>query len=203
MEPHQKNRPAKAPSHPHLRLVRGGVVQEIRVGTLRVVAAPATSAPFAVEARVEEEDTYLVLSAPFVLPAQPEHPIRLMTEVLAARGETPGSVVVRGGRPLRLLAVVHDLGAEPTWKEEWIAAALAGVLGEAGRRGLGSLALPLLGTRHGRLAPERFMVLLRRALAAGVPAALKRLWLVLPPPPADACGATPGSDELLRLLDSP
>ena len=167
-----------SPLRPPLRLIRGGSRRKIRRGALRLVAAPAP--PFAVEAVVEEEDTYLVLSAPPEVRDEPEHPIRLMTELLEARGEEPGSVVVRPGPPLRLLAVVHDLSAEPTWREEWVASALNNVFRVARRRRLRSLALPFLARRHGKLEPERFVALLRGALERGVPENLQRLWLIVP-----------------------
>lgn len=143
-----------------------------------MVAAPETTPPFAVEAVVAEEDTYLVLSTPAELPEVAEHPIRVMTALFEARGEEPGSVVVKEGRPLRLLAIVHDLAADPTWKEEWVEGALVRVLDEVRRRGIRSLALPFLATRHGKLEPERFLVLLCRALASREPGVLERLWLM-------------------------
>lgn len=163
-----------------LRLVRGGLHRGGRLGKLRLVAAPESAPPFEVEAVVEEEDTHLVLSAPVALPETPEHPIRLMTALLADQGVEPGSVVVRQGRPQRWLAVVHDLSAHPTWREEWVARALENVFSKTRRSGIRSLALPFLGTRHGRLAPERFVDLLRDALRRD-DSGLRRLWLILPP----------------------
>jgi hypothetical protein len=89
----------------------------------------------------------------------------------------PGSVVVQPGPPLRLLAVVHDLAREPSWREEWIDAALAGVMREVRKRQVRALALPVLGARHGRMPASAFAGLLRRALEAETPPSLARLWL--------------------------
>lgn len=160
------------------RLLRGG--REARLGGVRLVAAPCGRAPFPVDATVAEEDTHLLLSAGSRLRDPGESMPRLMLRALNQQAASPGTVVVRGRGPrLRLLAVVHDLERDPSWREEWVAGALAQVLEAAGRRRLRAVALPLLGTRHGRLAPERFFELLRGALAcapAGVP---PRLWIVL------------------------
>lgn len=172
----------KSPSRePSLRLIHGGLHRRVHIGRLRLAAAPETAPPFEVEAVVEEEDTHLVLSAPVALPEDPEHPIRLMTALLEEHGEEPGSVIARKGRPLRLLAVVHDLSAEPTWREDWVETTLENVLCETGRRRICSLALPCLATRHGRLEPQRFVVLLRQALVRHAPDSLQRLWLIVPP----------------------
>jgi O-acetyl-ADP-ribose deacetylase (regulator of RNase III) len=89
-------------------------------------------------------------------------------------------VIVREGVPLRFHAVIHDLSLEPTWREEWIFTALVGILREAERRGLRTLALPLLGTTHGTLDPSRAAQLLRAALAHVGPGSLQMLWLVAP-----------------------
>jgi len=153
---------------------------------LRIVAAPADAPPFPVDAEAAEEDTFLVLSAEPVLHQPPDHPLRIIRDAFAAEPVSPGSVVVREGSPLRLLAVVHDLDQDPTWRPEWVAAALAAVLRQCDERALRSLALPLLGSRHGRLGPERFVSLLRDALDAAPPSSLQRLWLVVPKgtPPA-------------------
>jgi O-acetyl-ADP-ribose deacetylase (regulator of RNase III) len=95
--------------------------------------------------------------------------------------EKPGSVLVKATSPLQLLAVVHDLNQEPSWKEEWVAKALEEIFRETEQRKLHSLALPFLGTRHGSLDKERFLVLLRSTLEGIVTHSLKRIWLMLPP----------------------
>ena len=87
---------------------------------------------------------------------------------------------------MRFLAVVHDLDQDPSCNETWVAAALNGVLEEAEARGLQAIGLPMIGTLHGSLSPERFVVLLRNslrrgslsALQAGLPNALQRIWLI-------------------------
>ncbi len=75
---------------------------------------------FATDAVALEEDTYLVLSTDREVRDPCEPLMKIMTRVLETRRETPGSVPVRGGRPLRLLAVLLDLNRKPFWKEEWM-----------------------------------------------------------------------------------
>ncbi|MDZ7749635.1 MAG: hypothetical protein U5K43_13220 [Halofilum sp. (in: g-proteobacteria)] len=128
-------------------------------------------------ARVYEDDRHGVLAAD----PQPR-PVAaglagLERAALSDPGRAPGTVVVGAGRPLRLHAVVHDVEREPDWHEEWVAAATAAVLDLAARRGLARLALPLLGTVHGRLPRHRALALLAAALARA-PARPERLWLI-------------------------
>ena len=163
-----------------MRLVKGAKHCELRLGDLQVVAAPVRPAPFEVDAWVAEEDTFLVLSEPpeFEEPAASfKELIRQMSQL---RPKEPGSVVVKRGRPLHLLAIVHDLEQEPSWREQWVVSALTEVFRLIEARGLRSAALPLLGGVHGQLAPERFMRLLHEALVTSLPAHLRRLWLVVP-----------------------
>lgn len=168
-----------APVRPALRLLRGGPARLQRPG-LEIAAAPDRRPPFPVEAVAYEEDTFLVLSAPARLRPPAEHPVRIFTALWEAEPRRPGTVLVeRGrGRGLRLLAVVHDLNAEPSWREEWVEEALAGVFAESARRGLRALGLQLLGCRHGRLPPQRFAALLGRVLRRRQESALAQLWLI-------------------------
>lgn len=148
-----------------------------------MVAAPEDRPPFRVEARVYEEDTFLVLSAPAEIREPLEHPVRIFNALWEARPHPPGSVLVQQGRPLRLLAVVYDLSAEPICREEWLDAALGNLLSRVEERRLRSLALPLLGTGPGRLPVARSCALLRGALASRAPRCLSRLWLLTPAEP--------------------
>ena len=150
------------------------------LGSLRIVAAPDDTPPFKVDAVAAEEDTFLVLSADPQVRDPNEPLMRVMTRVIETHPEAPGSVLVKGKCPLRLLAIVHDLNEEPSWREEWIASALDGIFREAESRKLRSIALPLLGTLHGSLEKQRFVVLLRCALERMSPNHLKRLWLAVP-----------------------
>jgi hypothetical protein len=149
-------------------------------GPYRIVAAPKDRPPFTVGAVVAEEDTYLVLSAEPVLKEPRDSWDEVIKQVQELQPEAPGSVLIRGKQPLEILAVVHDLDREPTWKEEWIATALDGVFREITTRKVSAVAIPLLGTTHGSLALERAAGLLKEALKRSAPRTLKRIWLVAP-----------------------
>lgn len=173
-----------------VRFARGADPWVIRVGRVRVVIGPADEPPFRVEAEVVEDDTFLVLSAD-PEPIEPDvHPLRVLTAAHEAEPVPTGSIVVRPGEPLRLLAVVHDLAQEPSCREEWVRQALAGVLREVRARRMRAVALPVLGARHGRMPAALFAGLLRAALEADAPPSLARLWLQ----------AAAGADDLAAVL---
>ena len=127
-----------------------------------------------------EEDTFLVLSANPEVRDPGEHMVRVMTRVIETKPIKPGSVLMKDGDPMRLLAIVHDLNQEPSWREEWIVSALDEIFLFAESRGLSSIALPFLGTLHGSLEKQRFIVLLRNALGRISTLNLNRIWLVVP-----------------------
>ncbi len=164
----------------HLRVVDGGHHVEMSSGPYRVVAAPKDRPPFVVSAVVAEEDTYLVLSADAVVKEPHDSWDEVIKQVNALQPEAPGSVLIREKHPLEILAIVHDLDREPTWKEEWIAIALDGVFREISARDVRAVAIPLLGTTHGSLALQRAAGLLREALKRVAPKTLERIWLVAP-----------------------
>jgi len=139
-----------------------------------------TAPPSVVDAVVAEEDTYLVLSAEPEVREPGVARLRAFHEAYNTEPAEPGSVVAREGSPLRLLAVVHDLSQDTTWREEWVAAALDAVFRETDAWNVRSLALPPLGRVHGALPRERLVALLRAALRTRTPRHLERLFLVVP-----------------------
>lgn len=147
-------------------------------GGVRIFVAPRSPSPFEVDAHALEDDTYHVLSASPEFREPTEHPIRLWTAVHEQEPAEPGSVIVKAGTPLKLLAVVHDLSEEPTWREAWVVAALEAVLHEAERRAITDLGLEPLGAIHGKLRPDRFVSLLRKALESVRPRRVERVWLM-------------------------
>ena len=186
-----------APSKPSFRVLPGGRQASDSIAGCRIVVSPEHDPPFEVDAVVYEEDTWMSLSAKTGVVSAPSHPLRVMTRVWEARAVPPGTVIAKAGHPVRLMAVVHDLDAEPTWKEAWVATALSRVLTHAVDHELRSIKLPLLGSRHGGLSAPRFMRLLRQQLETAVDAAqeeelsLRRIWLVQ---------ETESGVELLRAL---
>lgn len=163
-----------------LRLIQGGLFYKTKWDSLRIVASHEDTPPFPVEGIALEEDTFLVLSAEPVIHEVHEHPVRLMTRLIETRPEVPGRVLVKGRRPYRFLAIIHDLNQEPTWKEAWVSSALQGIFQEAEKRRLQSIALPMLGTKHGTLEKHRFILLLRNAIDPSALRYLKRIWLIVP-----------------------
>ncbi|HWP94126.1 MAG TPA: hypothetical protein VNL72_00110 [Gammaproteobacteria bacterium] len=128
--------------------------------------APDTPLPGGIDAFVFEQDTELILRLDLEFQYPRESYRELIAEASAGRAHPPGSVVVREGVPLYLFAIVHDLACDPTWKEEWVRRALENVFQVAAARRVERLVMPLLGTVHGRLAPERSLRMLVTALRA-------------------------------------
>lgn len=147
---------------------------------VEVLVVPEGVTPISLAAVVEEEDTYLVLSAEPRVRETGEPLGSALAAVRRAHPLPPGSVAMRRGKPVRLLAVVHDLALAPSWREDWIASAIRGCLRIARRLQLHSLSLPVLGAVHGRFDSERFVSLLRDALTEAEPSALERIWLRVP-----------------------
>ena len=165
-----------AARRPGLRLLQGGRSET----PPRVVVADERSPPFAPDAVVLEQDADLLLAPPSVLTPEPTEEVgRLLVRVLNQRRHPPGSVLSGGGRPLRLHAVVHDMSCEPSWREEWVQGALERLFEVVRRRRIARLAMPLLGTVHGRLDPERALALTLSALPEA-DAPPHRLWLRVP-----------------------
>jgi len=157
-----------------------GAARRAIVGATAVTAAPPDAAPFPVQAVVEEQDTALILDLePVLRPPQQSYPA-LVSAMRQQRPRRPGDVIVRRGRPLQLLAVVHDLDEEPGCRAEWIEPALTGILQRCVRYRIRSMALPLLGSVHGRFNGMHFVRLLRTALARHALPYPERLWLIAP-----------------------
>ncbi len=179
---------------PQLRLIQGGLNCSTSVGAVEVVAAPDGRLPFKVEGFVFEEDTALMLSTSGKdVKACREQMLKSQARGTAIDSHAPGSVVVRGRYPYRFFAVVHDLDCDPTWRVRWVKAAIDSLLMEVDRLELRAIALPLLGTVHGQMDPERFLVMLHQALIEGPPRLLRRLWLVAP---SENCGG------IIKILEA-
>ena len=141
----------------HLRLVKPA---EIERG--RIVVAPYHSPPFPVQGLVLEEDTWFALSSSPEFDEPAEHPIRVLTDAWEAEPAELGSVHIRGGYPFRILAVVHDLSREPSWKIDWIELALRRSLEVARDQGFEAVGVEPLGGVHGRFPVAEFDPLLQR-----------------------------------------
>ena len=156
-------------------MLDGGQADSVVVAGRRLTCAPPDAPPFDVSARVEEEDTFLVLSAPPVLREPKQHPVRTLTEAASVDPIRPGQVRVRGAQ---WLAVVHDLSEAPTSRVEWVDAALAEIWRLVARHRVRALALPPLGAVHGGL--DRAVAARRIGVAlAAAPPDLERIWLVV------------------------
>jgi hypothetical protein len=151
-----------------------------RLGPVHVVVAPEHAPPFPIDALAVEEDTHLLLSSDNVV-TEPDEEFGALVEAAGKKSTNrPGSVLVRKTKPLRFLAIVHDIDCEPTWREEWIASAINGIVEEAEWRRLASLGMPLIGTRHGNVEMRRVALWLGRCLSHTSFRYLKRVWVIAP-----------------------
>lgn len=177
-EHHEGHRRQDMPSK--LSLISDEYGRAGRLGRVHVVVAPEDAPPFTVDAIAVEEDTHLLLSSEGDI----EEPEEAYGDLVAAAAErspnTPGSVLVKRSEPLQFLAIVHDIDCDPTWREEWIASAINGIVEEAEWRCLEAIGLPLIGTRHGNIEIRRVALWLGRCLSRSTFRYLKRIWVIAP-----------------------
>lgn len=163
-----------------MKLVWNKSDYSIELQGLTVVAAPRGYPPFNCQASVEEQDTQLVLGEQTVL-KDPGKPGWYLAHTLQRdSSHRLGAVVVSGRAPLRLLAVVHDLDREPTCTRESIWRAYVEIFNLVACHQITSLATPLLGTVHGKLAQTESLDILRDTLLQQEALPLQRLWLMVP-----------------------
>ena len=161
-------------------------------GAVRVEVASLRAPPFAIDAVVLEQDTYLLMVDDGIIREPAESIAALADELVRQQPLSGGTVIALETRPIQLLAVVHDIEFEPTWSEQWITLALDNIVTECIRYEIESLAMRPLAYRHGGFPIDRFIELLRNVLVqpTGV---LRHIWLVWPdshPPSVNGVGNT-------------
>lgn len=111
---------------------------------------------------VEEEDRFLVLSAPPVVPERIDHPIRVMTDLWHFEPRALGSVIEQ--TPRRWLAVVHDLDRDPSLDRGVAEQTLRRVLDRAEAGAAERIALRPWGVRHGPWSLDQSLEVLQAVL---------------------------------------
>lgn len=146
-----------------------------------IAVAPDDFPPFPVDAVIEEQDTALVLGEPGEIRDPGPRPSWFLANKLESQQTVqPGGVLIRPGKPRRMLAIVHDLDEDPSWRIEWVAQALGNMLALAEPSGIKAVRLPILGAKHGRMSAERFIAILRDVLRHSRKHGLKNIWLCAP-----------------------
>jgi hypothetical protein len=136
--------------------------------------------PVDVDAVVEEQDTALVLGAPGYISISDEKPAWVLANQLESSDEpVPGSVLIRKGNPIRLLAIIHDLAQDPTWKTQWITKALDNIFISAQSCGIHSIKMPILGAQHGYFNIDKFITALINAIK-NHRGRIDKIWLTVP-----------------------
>lgn len=168
------------PESRKLHLVRSAGSSTRRVGSLEIVAANEHKPPFVCEAVVVEQDRCLILGDP-KHSNEPNRPPWFLANQLASQHlKTPGTVYISGKSPARINAIIHDVDHDPSWRAEWIISAYRSLFQLIEARGISSLCLPVLGTKHGGMAATQGMALLISATHGRFPSCLKQLWVIRP-----------------------
>ena len=157
---------------------------------VRLEPARASAIPSWCDAVVEAQDRWLVLGqGPTRAETDPEGYAddlaltsvdALLEAAAASSAAEPGSVLMRRTRPLRLLAVVHDLEADVTSRPEWTQQALDTLARLASRTTLRGIALPVLGPKRSDTDLESFGEMLADSLVVHGPARLRIALLLAP-----------------------
>jgi len=160
---------------PLLQLVRGRN-DEHHIGKVRLsIFSPKNAPPC--DALVLEEDIWQILAAGPDFSPCTEHPIRIWTELLDTKPLPAGTIMLREGVPLILIAVVYDFDEVPCCRSRWISAALTEIYRICRERHIHSLLLPLPGVRHGRISLRKSLRLVIRTLKHGNKDGLRRVML--------------------------
>jgi len=164
-------------------VLEGGRDRFVTVNSLKIQAVFDSLPSLPVDVRVFEEDTFLVLTVDPVMRYKEEHPIRLMTRVIEAKPNKPGSVVINNHS---WYAVVHDVNRDPTWNEKWIKKAYREILILAEIKRVQHIGLPLLGSVHGKFPAEQSLAMLIKLINSTSFQFLQKVLILVPPADCDA-----------------
>ena len=163
-----------------LRLVWDINLSSVKINDIDIVVVPETTAAFDIDAVVEEQDTALILGKPGKIVESINKPAWFLANKLESQSLLkPGSVIKHDGKPIRLLAIVHDLDREPSWSAEWITQALENIFKLSTIHGIFSLQLSVLGAEHGRFKLKEFLPLLINELNKAQ-TTLRKIYLSVP-----------------------
>jgi hypothetical protein len=147
------------------RIFEGGRSKRLQIGGIPLSLVTTAGLPFPIDGQVCEEDRFLVMEASEKVEPHHEHPLRIINRAWEQAPLPVGSIQPRSDNPKRFLAVVHDLDRTPTCRPIWILAALAALKHElTTNTGIDTLAMPLLGVRHGPLTVRESLGLLFQAM---------------------------------------
>jgi hypothetical protein len=145
-----------------------------------VHAAPVAHPPFAVAAILEEQDTCLLLKQQTTL-TDPGKPAWFLANKLEQEHVYQlGDVLLKGKNPTRLLAIVHDIEHQPTCSLDSVTKAYHKLSTIVTSERIASIAIPLLGTVHGRIPLDLAITSFQRVFLTNPPDYLEKIWLVLP-----------------------
>jgi len=144
---------------------------------VEIAVASANFAPFSVDAVVEEQDTSLVLGESNEIKDPGNKPVWYFANKLQSFAAlSPGEIIVRKSRPLRIQAIVHDLDQEPTCRELWIEQTINKIFTITDTHNIHAMQMPMLGTRYSDVETTWFLQLLLNTIALQKPN-LNKLWL--------------------------
>jgi len=142
-----------------------------------IAVASSHFAPFDVDAIVEEQDTSLVLGESNEIKDPGNKPVWYFANKLQSYAAlTPGEIIVRKSRPLRIQAIVHDLDQEPTCREHWIQQTIEKIFTVTDTHNIHAMQMPMLGTRYSDVEITWFLQLVLETIALQKPG-LNKLWL--------------------------
>jgi hypothetical protein len=151
--------------------------------TISVCAAGRQS--LNVDAIVQEQDTHLILGTePAIRDTHESYPL-LVKKMGRQKPLLPGQVIIKNTTPLRITAILYDIEQTPVCTEELIADVLKSLLDKFNEYRLKSVAMPLLGSTHGKVKVSGFIKLLQDTLTISNPVYPEKILLIVPPDEVD------------------
>ena len=154
----------------------------VTVNQIKIHIVPEQYSSSDVTARIEEQDTSLILEpSDTINEYNDDKPVWYLsnTQALQETHQT-GSVIIKPGKPIRLLAVVHDLDCSPSWHEEWVFQALEKSFSILDDKKITSVAVPCFGRHFKDFKLQNFTRPLIKVLQNSNNHYPKKIWLIAP-----------------------
>lgn len=134
-----------------------------------------------VDAIVDEQDTNLLLDTIPVIQDTRESYRSLVKKMNRRKPLLTGQIIIKNTIPARLIAIFYDFEQIPVCSEAVLTTVINNLLDKLNRHKLKSVAMPLLGSTHGKIAEQVFIKLLQESLLNKNPAYPEKIVLMVPP----------------------